>query len=201
MTLFTNLICLYWVVESVTNDKEMKTDYPLSAGVLRIALKTLFNSFDIDLDYLKTFGGALPADVDTDSKVNIYEHGAAYILAWAMLTVCVAKVLYFNTLFTMSRAMNVFISLKPLFHIDDDENGDDDGNQIVTAYRKTKVLCEMFIYVSCFHPISEDDQCVRELPEYQSVDFSAFLRTQERFDLDGNDNMEATFARAAHLTP
>lgn len=99
----------------VEKDKFMK-DHNLSEGALYVFLKKLCEGLYINPNVLASMG-LQPDEVLKNSVAenNRAEHGATYMIFWAMITSCIAKLIYFNTLFTYLRAMEIFISMKPTF--------------------------------------------------------------------------------------
>jgi len=119
----------------VTEDKDMKK-LNISEGALEVLLKMLCEYLHLDPSVLPYFGIKTPhAGTVFDPSFGEnerYEHGAAYMLFWAVLTGCVAKLLYFNTLFTYMAAMNIFVSMKPNF----DEDGDTESTADLKKRRR-----------------------------------------------------------------
>lgn len=99
-------------------DKAMKDVY-VGEGAFYVFAKTIVNWFNMDEGWLEMLGLELPRKgtmVDPNFGENErYEHGGSYMLFWAMMAACIGKLLYFNTLFTYLRAMEIFISLRPSF--------------------------------------------------------------------------------------
>lgn len=111
--------CLYGightVVAMVEKDKFMK-DQHLSEGAFYVFLKKICEGLYIDTSILSSMG-LQPEDLkkNTIAENNRIEHGATYMMFWATITSCVAKLVYFNTLFTYLRAMEIFVSMRPTF--------------------------------------------------------------------------------------
>lgn len=109
-SIFILIVSIHTTVEAmVGNDKGMKDSY-MSEGAGYVFFKKLCDFLSIDQSLLYHIG-LQPPNEDSEK----FENGAAYILFWAMLTASVAKLIYFNTLFTYLRAMEIFMSMKPSF--------------------------------------------------------------------------------------
>lgn len=106
------------IQDIVTHDRGMKKKH-VSAGVIYLFLKKLFEYLHVNPTFLERLGLKPPHKgtiIDPSFGENEkFEHGAAYMLYWAMLTACVAKMVYFNTLYTYLRAMEIFMSMRPVF--------------------------------------------------------------------------------------
>ncbi len=113
------MVCLFGIghtiVAMVEKDQYMKDKY-LSEGALYVFLKRICEGLYINPAVLASMG-LQPDEVLKNSVAenNRREHGATYMIFWAMMTACISKLIYFNTLFTYLRAMEIFISMKPSF--------------------------------------------------------------------------------------
>jgi len=104
----------------VTVDKGMKKEY-ISEGVVYVFLKWLCRLLHVDQSVLYSIGFKEPHKyLPSFGEDEKFENGAAYMLLWAILTSCLAKMIYFNTLFTYVRAMEIFLAMNPIFSEDDE---------------------------------------------------------------------------------
>lgn len=111
-------MALACTIDAMVHDKGMKPNH-VGEGVGYFFIKTFLGWLSIDDALLSYFGIHLPHTgslMDPDFGENAkFEHGGAYMFYWAVSSACVAKLVYFNTLFTYLHAMDVFLSLKPSF--------------------------------------------------------------------------------------
>jgi len=136
------LIDLYSIMEAIiTEDKRIKAA-PVSEGALYVFLKYTCGYLHLDDGFLYTLGVRLPHKgtlFDPSFGENEkYEHGAAYMLYWAILTGCVTKVVYFSTLATYTRSMEIFLAMNPMFYEDDESESSSSATLIsMTKSRKS----------------------------------------------------------------
>lgn len=138
--LFLCLVCVFSSVEAIINeDKALKPGH-LSEGVVHIFLKGLCHYLRVDESILTKLGFPAPRTgfLGFGGEGPRYEHGATFMLFWAMLTGCVAKLVYFNTLFTYMRAMEIFLSMKPIF-VDEDDYESSTSMVSVRRNRKSRM--------------------------------------------------------------
>lgn len=106
-------------VDAMISDRAMKST-PVGEGASYFCIKTLLAYFHMDKNIIKELGLKLPhrgGIIDPDFGENSrFEHGGAFMFYWAVLASACAKVVYFNTLYTYVRAIEVFMSLKPIFN-------------------------------------------------------------------------------------
>jgi len=122
--LVLSILGLASAVDSIANeDQGMKQPF-VGEGALYVYVKLICDYLNIPDTFLAMIGLSLPHTggfMDPSRGENEkFEHGAAYMLFWAILTGCLAKLIYFNTLFTYMRSMEIFISMRPIFEDDDD---------------------------------------------------------------------------------
>jgi len=123
------IICLVQVAQSVelmAADKSMKMTH-MSEGTSYVFFKSFFKWVHVDYEnVLPRLGLKLPHEATfTDPNFGDnerFEHAGEFMLFWAMLTACIAKLVYFNTLFTYLRAMDIFVSLNPTFDYDESDD-------------------------------------------------------------------------------
>jgi len=127
------ILCLTGIastVESMVEDRSMKPER-LTEGTGYVFTKTFLSWLQLNYEsILPSLGLKLPhgqkmTDLNFGENER-YEHAGTFMLLFAMLTACIAKLVYFNTLFTYIRAMDIFLSLKPSFEDDDDAPDEDE---------------------------------------------------------------------------
>lgn len=105
-------------IDAMVSDRAMKST-PVGEGASYFCIKNLLAYFRLNKNIITELGLKLPhrgGITDPDfGENNRFEHGGAFMFYWAILASATAKVVYFNTLYTYVRAIEVFMSLKPIF--------------------------------------------------------------------------------------
>ncbi|ODM93573.1 hypothetical protein Ocin01_13109 [Orchesella cincta] len=131
--LVLSVVFISSMIQVMITDKKVKQTVPVSEGIGFISLKYtvlyVARQLGVEQSVTDSIGLKPPhAGTLTDPSFGeneVFEHGAMFMLAWAMLTASICKLIYLNTLFTYLRAMEIFLSLKPTFPDDDDDDYDD----------------------------------------------------------------------------
>lgn len=110
--------CLYSTIEDMIADKSMKKSH-LGEGASYFFIKTFCAWGDMDKSLLTMLGLNPPHKgtlLDPDFGENArLEHAAGFMFYWAVLASCVAKLVYFNSLYTYLDTLKVFLSMDPTF--------------------------------------------------------------------------------------
>lgn len=106
----------------VDQDRPIK-DVPPSNNICYYLMRSVFDWLQLDLGYLEKMGfnrNLLEASAGVNGEKD--RHYALCMFGWAILTAAVAKLLYYNTLFTYVHAMEIFLSMRPTFPEGDETN-------------------------------------------------------------------------------
>lgn len=122
-----NFTLLYKAVRDMISDKEMKEEF-LGQGS---SYYILSNLADWGLPISESLLQSYRHRQDTVSSMfnnnptrdSQYVHGAEFVLAIAGLTASITKLVYFNTLYTYLRAMDVFVTMQDQDSSDDEDDG------------------------------------------------------------------------------
>jgi len=144
------VLCMFGIVSTlkamIKQDEGIKPLH-VSEGVIYVFQKIMCQYLRVDESFILNLGIGIDAPptggtVNGRSPGKKFENGTAFVLYFAILTGCVAKLIYFNTLFTYVRAMSIFVGMKPNFGEDDD--GSDSSMSVFSKNKKRlQVQCRM----------------------------------------------------------
>lgn len=114
--------------DMVVLDNEVKSRR-LCDGATFAFLKLITGHLKLDNLFKEQMGTNIAPSLDQnqsksfDSRESIlFERGGMYMMYWAIISATISKLIYYNTLFTYLRLMEVWISMNPVFCMLDEFN-------------------------------------------------------------------------------